>query len=141
MDRYLQLFSLAFLGVAFTLFLTVFSTTPIVCGVGPNIEVPWANTASQLVESETDLTISIRADGSVFVGPNLVPRRLLRAELVAIAQHSSVSRHVLVRADGKLPYGSVEDVLAASTRAGFRRISLVTFRGIALEAFQKGGVV
>jgi len=141
MERYLHLFSLAFLGVAFTLFLTVFSATPIVCGLGPSIQVPWASTSTRLAESETDLTISVGADGAVFIGPNVVPRRLLADELVNIAERTSNSRQVFVRADGRLPYGAVEEVLAASTHAGFRHISLVTFRGTALEAFQKGGVV
>jgi biopolymer transport protein ExbD len=139
---FLQLFSLAFLGVAFTLFITVFSVTPIVCGLGPNIDLPWANTSERLTEVESNLTITVGAKGEVvFVGANLVPRRVLPAELAAVARHSSVARHVLVRADGKLPYGIVQDVLVAASRAGFTRISLVTFRGPALEALQKGGAV
>ncbi len=141
MERYLNLFSLAFLGVLFTLFLTVFSVTPIICGLGPNVDLPWARTSVHLAEAETDLTISVRADGHVFVGPNFVPLPLLDAELASIADRSGTDRHVLVRADGALKFGVVKDILAASSRAGFRRMSLVTFRGTALEAFQRGGVV
>jgi biopolymer transport protein ExbD len=136
MERYLNLFSLAFLGVVFTLFLTVFSVTPIVCGLGPNVDLPWARTSVHLAEAETDLTISVRADGRLFVGSNLVPLRLLDAELASIAHRSGIDRHVLVRADAALKFGVVKDILAASSRAGFRRMSLVTFRGPALEAFQ-----
>ena len=141
MERYLNLFSLAFLGVVFTLFLTVFSVTPIVCGLGPNVDVPWASSSTHLPEAETDLIISVRADGHVFVGPNLVPPRLLPAELASIAERFGTDRHILVHADGALKFGVVKDVLAASSRAGFRRMSLVTFRGTALEAFERGGGV
>jgi biopolymer transport protein ExbD len=141
MERYLNLFSLAFLGVVFTLFLTVFSVTPIVCDLGARVNVPWASTSTRLPEADTDLTITVRADGHVFVGPNVVPQRFLDAELASIARRSGTDRHVLIRAHGALKFGAVQDVLAASSRAGFRRMSLVTFRGTALEAFERGGAV
>ena len=141
MERYLNLFSLAFLGVVFTLFLTVFSVTPIICNFGSNVVVPWASTSTLLPETTTDLAITVRADGDVFVGPNLIPRRLLEVELASIAQRSGTDRHVLIRADRALKFGVVNDILAASSRAGFRRMSLVTFRGTALEAFERGGAV
>lgn len=141
MERYLSVFSLAFLGVVLALFLTVFAVAPIVCGLGPNVDVPSSQRSELLPEAETDLTITARADGHVYVGAVLVPHHFLAAELASIADRTGMDRHVLVRADGKLKFGVVKDILAASSRAGFSRMSLVTFRGTALEAFERGGAV
>jgi biopolymer transport protein ExbD len=50
-------------------------------------------------------------------------------------------RHVLVRADGSVPFALVQDLLTASRDAGYTEVSLVTFRGTRLEAWEKGGAV
>jgi biopolymer transport protein ExbD len=49
------------------------------------VDLPWARTSVHLVEAETDLTISVRADGHVFIDATIVPPRLLDAELASVA--------------------------------------------------------
>ena len=140
-DRYLNLFSLGFLGVLLSLFLVLFMATPMVCGLGPAADVPWAASATVLVETERDLVIHVKKDGQVFVGSRWVPQSLLRRELGELATQTGTDRHVLVRADGAVPFAIVQDILAASRAAGYTEFSLVTFRGTRLEAWQKGGAV
>lgn len=59
-ERSLSAFSVAFFGVALTLFLAVFTPTPIVCGLQPGVDLPWSRTAAVLRGSETDLDIFVR---------------------------------------------------------------------------------
>ena len=141
-DRNLNLFSVAFLGVVLTVFVLTFAGTPMGCGLGWGMqpEVPWAGSATLLTDSGRDLEIRLTRNGQILVGPNIVPERVLRDRLAEIAARG-VDRHVLIHADGSVPFSSVQTVLAASRDAGFRELSLVTFRGTLLEAWQRGGDV
>lgn len=139
-ERNLNVFSVALLGVVFTLFLTIFAATPIVCGLGPDVHLPWATTGTVVAGSESDLDIHVKRDRQIYVGNAPVPQGRLRAELEKISAYSS-ERHVLISADGAVPYATVEAVLVATRDAGFHRTSLVTFRGTRLEAWHRGGAV
>jgi len=141
MERYLNLFSLALLGVVFTMFLAVFPPAPIVCDFGPRPNIPWSPASVVLSPAETDLEISVTSDRRIFIGPNIVPPHALRSELMTLARRTSTDRNVLVSADRSVPYSVVQDVLAAANASGFQRLALVTFRGSRLEALQKGGVI
>ena len=141
-ERNLNLFSIAFLGVVLTVFVITFAGTPIVCTLGSGVQpdVPWASSATVLTESLHDLEIRVTADHRILVGPNFVPEGKLRQQLAAIASRG-VDRQVLIHADRHVPFSRVQDVLAASRDAGFREVSLVTFRGPRIDALQKGGAV
>jgi biopolymer transport protein ExbD len=141
-DRYLNLFSVAFLGVVLSVFVMMFAGTPMVCGLGgPPAGLPWARSVTVLADSDHDLYIDVTKEQRILVGRNAVPRRVLRHELVRLAALTSTNRHVLVRADGSVPFGLVQDVLTASRDAGYTEVSLVTFRGTRMEAWEKGGAV
>jgi biopolymer transport protein ExbD len=139
-ERNLGVFSLAMLGVVLTVFAFAFAGTPIVCGSGPNVSVPWARTGSVVRETESDLYIYVLKDQRIYVGPTLVPKAHLQDELRRLASCCG-ERTVLLHADAALAYGDIKDVLHASRDAGFSRISLVTFRGTLLEAWHRGGAV
>lgn len=109
-------------------------------GWGSSPDVPWAKSAALLTGSERDLEIRLTRDRRILVGSMIVPERTLRHELARIAA-GGVDRHVLIHADGTLPFSLVQTVLAASRDAGFTELSLVTFRGTLFEAWQKGGAV
>jgi len=134
-ERQLGIFSIAFAGVAIILFLFIFAVTPTICDLGPMsfIRMPFAQSASVIHESETDLTIYIRPDQSLFVGKLKVPFSDLSAELARIARIYP-DRHVLIAADGSVPFAAVQQVLRASRDSGFTRITFVTFRGNQLQA-------
>jgi biopolymer transport protein ExbD len=141
MERHLNLFSLALLGVVFTLFLAVFPPTGIVCDFVPRPKIPWSSASVVLPSTETDLEIRITSDKRIFLGPNIVRANEVRSELIALAQRTSPSRNVIISADGSVPYSLVQDVLAGANAAGFQRLALVTFRGTQLDALQKSGVI
>jgi biopolymer transport protein ExbD len=136
-ERHLSTFSFVFLGVAVTLFLFAFAATPIVCGLGPAslIHLPFSRTASVIPESERDLAIFVNANQHVFVSSAIVPLTNLAPELSRLSAIAA-NRHVVITVDGSVPFGVVQQVLRASCQAGFRKFTLVTFRGNRLQAFR-----
>ena len=104
--------------------LIVFMVTAPLLTVGVPIELP--RTQAKQLESETDpLTISIRADGTVFVQETVVPKEDLVAQMRAISREG-YDRRVFIRADSTADYGLVADVMARLSTAGFRNLGLVT---------------
>lgn len=79
-------FTIAFLGVAITLQLLWIAITPMECRYGPDVETPFATTAAVIRGTERDLVITIRADGSYFVGSTFVPAAKLAESLEAIQE-------------------------------------------------------
>jgi biopolymer transport protein TolR len=138
-EQSLGVFSYAFFGVTMVLIIILTATTPMACGV--YVHLPWASTAAIVDEDQRDLLIWIKRDRSVFVGMNYVAPDAIESTLLQSAQATGKDRHILIRADGAVPYSSVEQVLRATRTAGFNRVSLVTFRGTLFNAWQRGGAV
>ena len=85
-----------------------------------------ATTEAKQLESETDpLSITIRADGTVYVQETVVPKDDLIAQMRAISREG-YDRRVFIRADAAAEYGLVADVMARLSASGFRNLGLVT---------------
>ncbi|MDX2276011.1 MAG: protein TolR [Hyphomonadaceae bacterium] len=104
--------------------LIVFMVTAPLLTVGVPIELP--RTQAKQLESETEpLTISIKADGTVFVQETVVDKEALVAQMRAISREG-YDRRVFIRADATADYGLVADIMARLSSAGFRNLGLVT---------------
>ena len=71
------------------------------------------------------LSVSVKADGSVYVRDSRVADAELPGLLVQI-HTAEPDREVIVRGDRRLQYEKMCGVLAAVSRAGFTRVGLVT---------------
>jgi biopolymer transport protein TolR len=104
--------------------LIVFMVTAPLLTVGVPIELP--RTEAKQLESEADpLTISIRADGTIFVQETVIDKEQLVAQMRAISREG-YDRRVFIRADATADYGLVADVMARLSSSGFRNLGLVT---------------
>jgi biopolymer transport protein TolR len=104
--------------------LIVFMVTAPLLTVGVPIELP--RTQAKQLESETEpLTISIKADGTVFVQETVVDKEALVEQMRAISREG-YDRRVFIRADATADYGLVADIMARLSSAGFRNLGLVT---------------
>jgi biopolymer transport protein TolR len=104
--------------------LIVFMVTAPLLTVGVPIELP--RTQAKQLESETEpLTISIKADGTVFVQETVVDKEALVEQMRAISREG-YDRRVFIRADSTADYGLVADIMARLSSAGFRNLGLVT---------------
>lgn len=104
--------------------LIVFMVTAPLLTVGVPIELP--RTEAKQLESETEpLTISIRADGTIFVQETVIDREELVEQMRAISREG-YERRIFIRADTTAEYGLVADVMARLSASGFTNLGLVT---------------
>jgi len=104
--------------------LIVFMVAAPLLTVGIPLDLPKTE-AKQLSAEEAPLTISIRADGVVFLQESETGDDQLLPRLQALAKEGYQSR-IFIRADEAANYGDVARVMAKINTAGYRNIGLVT---------------
>lgn len=104
--------------------LIVFMVTAPLLTVGVPVELPRTE-AKQLEGEINPLTITIRADGTIFVQETVIEREALVTQMRAISREG-YDRRVFIRADSTADYGLVADVMARLSASGFRNLGLVT---------------
>ena len=71
------------------------------------------------------IALAINADGSLFFGDEALARDAL-AQRVTAAAKANPQLEVQLRADQKVPYGNVAELIALIQKAGLSRIGFVT---------------
>lgn len=94
---------------------------------GVPIELPKTEAGAMQDQSEP-ITLTIKADGGLFVGESQIPFAALKPRLSAMAS-AGYDKPVYVRADGKASYEIVARVMAALSTGGFSKINLITDTG------------
>jgi biopolymer transport protein TolR len=90
---------------------------------GVQVALPKAD--AKPIEQDRPLEVTLKADGSVYVGSALVPADALVARLQAV-QENRENASVLIKADKGLPYGKVMEVMAALQAAGLVDVGMQT---------------
>ncbi len=104
--------------------LIIFMVAAPLLQVGVPIELPQAK-GKQLQSSQEPLAISVKADGSVYIGETLVALDDIAPKLKAIAKNG-YDEQIFVRGDKGATYGAVMRVMGRISAGGFRKVSLVT---------------
>ncbi len=91
---------------------------------GVPIDLPQTQ-AGALNAQTQPITISIKADGQVFLQETQINVTEIAAKLQAIAT-TGYNERIFVRGDGKAPYGVIADVMSRIQEAGYKNIGLVT---------------
>src|SRR6185436_15953795 len=103
--------------------LIIFMISAPLLTAGVPVELPKTE-AGAMQDVPDPITLSIRADGSIFVGDDPIPFASLSPRLKAMA--SDTTRPIYVRADGKASYEIVARVMASLSTSGFTSINLIT---------------
>ena len=108
--------------------LIIFMVAAPLLTVGVPLELP--KTAAQAVPTvqEEPLTVSVQADGTISIQNSPIAEEELIAKLKAIAAERQDDK-LFLRADGKIPYERVVQVMGALNNGGFSNITLVTDAG------------
>ena len=107
--------------------LIIFMVSAPLLTVGVPIELPKTE-AGALEDQAEPLTVSIRADGRIYVGEEETPYADLGPRLRTAAGGRS-EKPVYVRADGAASYERVAQVMARLGASGFTSIGLITDTG------------
>lgn len=92
---------------------------------GIDVMLPAGPSAEKKGGAENDLVVSIKADGTVFVGPTWIPDKNLATYLQSEHQKDP-NRVVMLKADKRLGFGKVRQVMKAANDAKFTRVAIMT---------------
>ncbi len=104
--------------------LVIFMITAPLLTVGVPVELPDSG-AQALPGDDEPLSITIQADGTVFLQESEIELADLVPRLIAITENNPSAR-LFVRGDKALVYGRVMEVMGALNGAGFNNVGLVT---------------
>jgi len=107
--------------------LIIFMISAPLLTVGVPVELPKTE-ASAVTDQTQPLTITIRADGSIYIQEHETAFDQLSVRLTALAGQG-FDKPIFVRADGKAPYETVAQVMASLSTSGFTKINLITDTG------------
>ena len=122
-ERFSEINVTPFVDVMLVLLIIFMVTAPLLT-VGVPVELPKTE-AKQLAADETPLTVTVRADGALYLQETQTEEADLLPKLKALAKEGLQSR-IFIRADDKVDYGVVARVMARINAAGYRNIGLVT---------------
>ena len=119
--------------------LIIFMVAAPLLTVGVPVELPKTAATALPSEQEEPLTVTLTAEGAVQIQTTDTPRDQLITKLRAIASERASDRGFL-RADGKVSYAQVMEVMGALNAGGFSNIGLVTdIGGPALDGSDTSG--
>lgn len=90
---------------------------------GINVDLP--KTAAKPVNADTKpITVTVREDGSVYLGDNVVDMNQLVEQLKVMSRNDSEHR-IFVKGDQHINYGRVMEVMGRVTAGGFTHVALL----------------
>jgi len=91
---------------------------------GVPVNLPVTTDPEKTPDSEKQLLISVKADGSVYLGSTVVRKEQVESELKTIHDRTP-DREIAVKGDKLVKYGAVLDVLKACREVGFNNVGLI----------------
>lgn len=110
--------------------LIVFMVTAPLLNAGVPIDLPKSEASPVNAQDEKPLEVSVDKGNQIFIGEQKVTRAELITKLSAIT-NNDMERRVFIRADQGIEYGAVMDVIGAISKAGYRKVALVSQPGTA----------
>ena len=108
--------------------LIIFMVTAPLLTVGVPIDLP--ETEAKALEGDVEpITVSVSADGRIFLQDKEVTAEKLVATLQAIAANG-LNERIFVRGDRAADYGTMMQVMGRLNAAGYKRIGLVTLQDL-----------
>jgi biopolymer transport protein TolR len=92
---------------------------------GVDVLLPSGPHAEKKPGKEGDLIISVKLDGTVFVGQDWIPDKDLPTFLKAEYQKNP-NRAVMMKADKRLAYSKIRQVMKAANDASFTEVAILT---------------
>ncbi len=104
--------------------LVIFMVAAPILQQGVNVDLPEV-TAGPLSDAEQQLVVAVTHEGKVYLNDAPMPVDELRRKLEAVLRLRP-GREVYLRADKRVSYGRVVEVMAAMRTAGVKRLGMVT---------------
>ena len=92
---------------------------------GKPVMLPQTERPDKKPESNKELLISVQADKTIFIDTKWYPDKDFAAKMKELGERSS-DKDVLIKADQRLSYGEVKNVMRMIKEGGFERVGLIT---------------
>ncbi len=103
--------------------LVIFMITAPLLSSSVNVDLPKAS-ASPITPEKDPITVSVAADGKVYLGNDGMELGDVVARLQTAAQ-ANADRRIFVRGDKNVPYGRMIEVMVTIRQGGFNKVSLL----------------
>ena len=90
---------------------------------GVTVDLPKAS-AAPLAQDSEPLTVSVNAEGKIFLQETELTLTDLAPRLEAISENKT-DRRIFVRGDKRVSYGRIMETMAAITQGGFTKVALL----------------
>ncbi len=119
--------------------LIIFMVTAPMMTQGIDVKLP-ESSAPAIPNDDERVVVTVTQDRKVHINDNVVELGELGSKLAAITQNRSDRKGVFLRADEKIPYGYVMEVMGMIRQAGIDQIGMVTepAKSPAQDARRKG---
>ena len=91
---------------------------------GVPVNLPVTEEPEKTPDTDKQLQISVKADGSVYLGSTVVRKEQIQGELEKIHERTP-DREIAVKGDKLVKYGAVLDALKACREVGFNNVGLI----------------
>jgi biopolymer transport protein ExbD len=91
---------------------------------GVPVNIPVTDAPEKTPDTDKQLQISVKSDGTVYLGSTVVRKEQVQSELEQIHQRTP-DREIAVKGDKAVKYGAVLDVLKACREVGFNNVGLI----------------
>jgi biopolymer transport protein ExbD len=92
---------------------------------GVPVNLPVTEAPEKTPDTEKQLQISVKSDGSVYLGPQVVRKDEVENQLKEIYERTP-DREIAVKGDRLVKYGDILDVLKACREVGFNDVGLIS---------------
>jgi biopolymer transport protein TolR len=108
--------------------LIIFMVTAPMMETGVEVKLPEVEEAPTLDAAQEPLVVTVKADGTIFVGRSQVASPAKLIPVVTQILQERQKKEVFLEADRAVPYGKVVPVMAAIRRAGVAKLGMVADR-------------
>ncbi len=105
--------------------LIIFMVTAPMMTEGVDVDLP-ETTTKALKQKEKPIVISINKRGEIFLNRIKGNQKILRQQLLKMANNEGTDRSVFLKADKNVQYGLVVSVMSDIKAAGFQKLGMVT---------------
>ncbi len=105
--------------------LIIFMVTAPMMTQGVDVKLP-ESSAPAIPSDDERLVVTVTQDRKIFINDNEIELNQLESKLGAITQNRQEHKGVFLRADEKIPYGFVMEVMGNIRQAGIDQIGMVT---------------
>ena len=94
---------------------------------GVDVLLPETKSPDKIPETEKQLIVAVKADGSAFLGQNWIPKNQLLMEFKKLKAEEP-EKEIVIKGDRRLKYKDVRDVMKLLNDAGWTKVGLIVMK-------------